>query len=68
VESGCPWAKTNLDEEVERSAAGGQVHRKTQILKPPHWLDVDLLSGKYERLIESSLGVVTSFRILQLNG
>ena len=68
VAPGCLWVKTSLDEGAERSAAAGQVHHKTQKIKPTHQLDVDLLSGKYVRLIESSLGVVTSFRVLQLNG
>ena len=68
AELGCLWVKTSLDVGAERSAAAGQVPRKTQTLKPPHWLDVDLLSGKYDRMIESSLGVVTSYCVLQING
>jgi len=68
AELGCLWVKTSLDVGAERSVVVGQVHRKTQTLKPPHWLDVDLLSGKYDRMIESSLGVVTSYCVLQING
>ena len=59
--------KTSLDEVAERSVVVGQVHRKTQKIKPTHQLDVELLSGKYDWIIESSLGVVTSYCVLQIN-
>ena len=57
VYSGCLLVKTSLGEGAERSVVAGQVHRKTQKIKPTHQLDVELLSGKYDRTIESSLGV-----------
>ena len=68
VKPDCLWVKTCSGEVAGRSVVVGQVHRKRQKIKPTHQLDVDLLSGKYDRAIESSLGVVTSYCVLQING